>query len=220
MDSTGNREAVFLGRVTASTTHEFRNVLAIVKESAGLIEDLVASGASDRPQLAERIARAVDRIDTQVGRGADLLTHLNRFAHSIDPVRDGTDLDQTVNQIVFLSQRLARRGRHELTVESGAGNQTVGSDSLGLQMAVYFAVECCLETVPEGGRVSVSTARTGERAAVTFTRTAADEAPLPSPETADRWSDLTSICSDLQASVDSDDSGRSFTLSFPERETL
>jgi len=101
MDSTGNREAVFLGRVTASTTHEFRNVLAIVKESAGLIEDLVASGASDRPQLAERIARAVARIDTQVGRGADLLTNLNRFAPSIDPVREGTDLDQTVSQILM-----------------------------------------------------------------------------------------------------------------------
>ena len=34
-------EAAFLSAMTASTTHEARNVLAIIKESAGLVEDLV-----------------------------------------------------------------------------------------------------------------------------------------------------------------------------------
>ena len=41
MKPTANPEAAFLSEVTAGATHELRNVLAIIKESGGLIGDLV-----------------------------------------------------------------------------------------------------------------------------------------------------------------------------------
>jgi len=37
-----SRKAAFMGRITASATHDMKNVLAIIKESAGLMEDLIA----------------------------------------------------------------------------------------------------------------------------------------------------------------------------------
>ena len=52
MSTTENREAAFIGLITAGATHELRNVLAIVKESTGLIADIVDSGVT----LAERLA--------------------------------------------------------------------------------------------------------------------------------------------------------------------
>lgn len=37
----GECEIRFMGRITAGITHEMRNVLAVIRESAGLIQDLM-----------------------------------------------------------------------------------------------------------------------------------------------------------------------------------
>ena len=78
-------EAAFLSAMTASTTHEARNVLAIIKESAGLVEDLVQMYGTRGNLDREKVDRALKRIDLQVKRGADLLTTLNRLAHTFGP---------------------------------------------------------------------------------------------------------------------------------------
>jgi hypothetical protein len=41
VNSEENRKAAFMGRITAGVTHEMKNVLAIIKESAGLMEDFL-----------------------------------------------------------------------------------------------------------------------------------------------------------------------------------
>ena len=55
-----------------SVSGEF-DVLAIIKESAGLIEDMVHVFGKKGTLDPEKVYRAVDRIDGQVKRGADLL---------------------------------------------------------------------------------------------------------------------------------------------------
>lgn len=45
MSTSGSREAAFIGKITASAMHEIRNVSAIVKKSAGLIDDLIRMAA-------------------------------------------------------------------------------------------------------------------------------------------------------------------------------
>jgi signal transduction histidine kinase len=81
MDAFG-AEAAFIARMTASTTHELRNVLAVVKESAGLVEDLTLAFQQRRPVNPDKMLQATRRIDAQVARGADLLTSLSRLART------------------------------------------------------------------------------------------------------------------------------------------
>ncbi len=40
-------ETAFMGKITAAITHEMKNVLAIIKESAGLMEDLLSVAKDD-----------------------------------------------------------------------------------------------------------------------------------------------------------------------------
>lgn len=215
MDPSGNPEAAFMGRITASTTHEFRNVLAIVKESAGLIDDLVARCDGVGSEEAERLKRATARIDAQVNRGAELLSHLNRFSHCLDRTSNGFDLDQEIEQVVFLSQRLARQGRHRLEVDPGSDNAPVTLDSLHFQMALFTGVEICLEQVPEGGRILVRSLRNGDGTEVRFTGEAADGTPLPSPGDASGWGVMTGLLAGLGLTVDASESGYSFTITIP-----
>ena len=82
--------------MTASATHEVRNVLAIIKESAGLVDDLVQVQGSHGRLDPEKIRGALDRINAQVRRGADLLTHLNRLAHTLDEDISRVEMNQEV----------------------------------------------------------------------------------------------------------------------------
>jgi C4-dicarboxylate-specific signal transduction histidine kinase len=146
-----NPEAAFLAHLTASATHELRNVLAVVKESAGLIEDLTAA-APRRPDAPERVLQAARRIDAQVGRGADLLTGLNRLAHGLDHEEESNDLGALSQQILFLYQRFIRQRRQRFEVAPGGGDRRVRTNALRLQMALAAAVDCCLEQLPEEAR--------------------------------------------------------------------
>ncbi|MGD8867091.1 MAG: hypothetical protein PVI01_05665 [Gemmatimonadales bacterium] len=215
MSTPENREAAFIGQITAGATHELRNVLAIVNESAGLIADIVSSPELRGLPKSEKLMRAVGRIETQVKRGSDLLTGLNRFAHSLDHAEDEVDLDELVQQIGFLCQRMARKGRHQVRAEPGQGGLTVVVNLLRLQMGIYAAVECCLEQLPEGGTLNVQPVRQGDRVAVEFKGEAAGkEIPLE-PSELGAWSQLTTVLAELGASLDKVDAALGFRLTLP-----
>ena len=215
MSTPENREAAFIGKITAGATHELRNVLAIVKESAGLIADIISSPELAGLPKSEKLMRAVGRIETQVKRGSDLLTSLNRFAHSLDHAEDEVDLDELADQIGFLCQRMARKGRHQVQAEPGHGGVTVLVNLLRLQMAIYTAVECCLEQLPEGGTLNLQPVRQGGRVALEFRGEAAGEGIPLEPSEAAAWSQLMTVLAELRASLDRADAALGFRLTLP-----
>lgn len=205
MTGHANREAAFIAKITASTTHEIRNVLAIIKESAGLIGDLVRASSEARPLKLDRVTRAVDRIDVQIIRGADLLTNLNRFAHSLDHATELVDLNLEADQVAMLCERFARQKGHTVEVEHGTDGLTVELNALCLHMAFCSAVECCLEGMDEPGTVRMRTGRAGEAVSVEFTGEVGD-APAPSPPSgATNWGILEGLVQELGAAVEPSD---------------
>jgi C4-dicarboxylate-specific signal transduction histidine kinase len=215
MIASEDRGAAFVARVTAGTTHEIRNILAIVKESAGLIEDLIFAFKKRGSLDQEKLTRSLERIDAQVARGTALLAHLNRFAHSLDHVQDAIDVTQEIQQVVSLCQFRARRRRHVLEVQPGGRNLTVEIDPFRFQMSLFGAVECCLEQLPEGSTVSISADRRDDRPTVEFTGRGGDDAALPAPTEAKGWSPLVELADGLGASVELTESAYGFRICLP-----
>jgi len=215
MSTPEDRDAPFVAEVTAGTTHEIRNILAIVKESAGLIEDLIFAFNKCGSLDQEKLIRSLGRIDAQVARGADLLSNLNRFAHSLDHDQDAIDVAQEVEQVACLCRFRARRRRHLLEVQPGGQNLTAVVDPFRFQMSLFAAVGCCLEQLPEGSTVSISTDRKGDRPTVEFTGQGGDEAVLPTPTVATAWSRLAELLAGLGASVEVTESAYGFRISLP-----
>jgi C4-dicarboxylate-specific signal transduction histidine kinase len=212
MSMPGEREAAFIGKIMASATHELRNVLAIVKESAGLIEDIVEASEQSGTPTAERLMRAVGRIRDQVKRGADLITSLNKFAHSLDHAEEEVDLNQAVQQISFLCQRRASQSRQIVEPHPGDENLGIVLSHLRLQMAICAAVECCLEQLPEGGTVTVHARRQDGQLSLEFNGIVEGEAvPLAPTETAS-WNRLADVLDNLGAAVTTDDAAEGFRL--------
>jgi C4-dicarboxylate-specific signal transduction histidine kinase len=213
MSRSEDRAAAFVAEVAAGTTHEIRNILAIVKESAGLIEDLIYAFNKRGSLDQEKLARSLGRIDAQVARGTEILSNLNRFAHSLDGVQDAIDLTREIQQVVSLCQFRARRRRHLLEVQPGGNDLTLVVDSFRLQMSLFAAVGCCLEQLPEGSTVSISADRKDDRLTVEFTGQGGDEATLPAPTEATGWGLLLELADGLGASVEAAESAYGFRIS-------
>jgi hypothetical protein len=160
--------SLFFGRITAAFTHEMRNVLAIIRESAGLMEDLMTLSQNDSFPHKERFVRSLTAIGTQVKRGIELSGRLNRFAHSTDEAEATVDLNQTLEEIVFLSERFARLKGVTLSLIPYARALTVVTFPIGLHMAVFGCLECCWNRMAAGGNVALTLGQKGQEAIVSF----------------------------------------------------
>ena len=218
MTAPEDREAAFVAQVTAGTTHEIRNILAIVKESAGLIEDLIYAFNQRGSLDQDKLMRSLGRIGAQVARGTELLSNLSRFAHSLDDAQDAIDITPEIQQVASLCQFRARGRRHLLQVQPGGENLTVVVDPFRFQMSLFAAVGCCMEQLPEGSTVSISTGRKDGRPTVEFTGEGAGEAMLPAPTEATGWSQAVELAERLGASVEVVESAYGFRISLPAAE--
>ena len=207
-------EAAFLSAMTASTTHEARNVLAIIKESAGLVEDLMQLYTARGSLDPEKVHRALERIELQVKRGADLLTTLNRLAHTLDQDRSTVELNQEVEQLVRLSQRFVRQKDQRVEAERGPEERHLVVNALHLHMTLHGALMCCLEELPPGSTITVGTKEDGGFTVAEFQSPGGRVAPEPWAE-GSGWSKLENLSSTLGANVERRPSGYGIRILFP-----
>lgn len=201
--------------MTASATHEVRNVLAIIKESAGLVEDMILLCSRGGTLDAEKVRRTIGRIDSQVKRGADLLTNLNRLSHTLDSDQAQVDLHQEAAQVVFLCQRFARKRGHSLTMreETGAARATV--HPLRLQMALVSALRWCMDTLQDGASISALVTGSGDGATVDFATETEGKEGSPTAVEPERWAEVEGLVESLGATVRRLPTGVGVRILFP-----
>jgi len=153
MEHIEEKELAFFGRITAGVTHEMQNVLAIIRESSGLMDDLLSLSQQANFPYQEKFKGALSSIEGQVRRGTELSKRLNRFAHSPDMNWGRIDLNETAEQMVFLSQRFARL-KH-ITLETRLSTQPVfiTGSPVRLQLVLFTCLEACWTSLQPGGKV-------------------------------------------------------------------
>ena len=97
----------FYGKITASVSHEIKNVLAIINENAGLLEDFTFMADRGKPIDPARLKLMAAAVKKQVDRADAILKNMNHFAHSIDKIVSDVELNQTIEQFMALTERFA-----------------------------------------------------------------------------------------------------------------
>ncbi len=97
----------FFGKMTASASHEIKNVLAIINENAGLLEDFTFMADRGKPIDPERLKAMADAVKKQIRRADDIIKNMNRLAHSTDDLESTIDLNETIELIIALTARFA-----------------------------------------------------------------------------------------------------------------
>ena len=97
----------FFGKMCASISHDIKNVLAVINENAGLLEDFCLMAEKGRPIDPARLKRLAGDIQEQIRRGDRIVTGMNRFAHSADAPSMDVDLSELTDLLAALALRFA-----------------------------------------------------------------------------------------------------------------
>ncbi len=135
----------FLGRQTAGQTHELTNVLNIINELTGLVDDLVQVSASTGQVSPERIRESLQKIQTQIQRGEDLLRELNRLAHSVDELCCRFTWRELLERVEGLAQRPLRLHRATLELVPPQPDTALEGPLIAYQQALLGALTTALQ---------------------------------------------------------------------------
>ena len=158
------REVALMGRMTAGVTHEIKNILAIIKESSGLLQDIVRLGKGDAVLKPEQIEKVALRIQAQVARGNEQLTSLNWLSHSVSDRGSSVEINEMSSEIANLMQRFARLKQVELEFQATDRDVTIHTDVAGLLVVLVACIEYYLNRVPPKSRVLLRPGGAGEEA--------------------------------------------------------
>lgn len=107
MDTLGEAGLSFYSKISASISHEIKNSLAVLNESAGFLEDLTLMAKKGREMDVNRLETLAGTMLKQVKRADTIVKNMNRLAHSLDEPWTQTDLNALAQLITTLSERTA-----------------------------------------------------------------------------------------------------------------
>ncbi len=156
MNHLKRKEIVFFGKITAGITHEIKNVLAIIQESSGLMEDIIDVTENGAFPHKDKFIKSLNRIRGQIQRGIDITSRLNRFAHSSDHCPASLDLNEITEQMVLLASRFARLKNVVLESSPSDPPLIIKSDPVSLEMALFESIEILLNVIGSTGKITLS----------------------------------------------------------------
>ena len=222
MNESEGKEIAFFGKITAGITHEMKNVLAVIKESSGLMEDIMSLSPDALISYQEKFQTSLNKIKNQIERGIKLTDMLNKFAHSPDETIAKIDLQEIIEQFIALSQRFARLKNVELKAASQkhTGRQaTLVTRPIQLQMALFAALECCLNAMSGGGVIHIGHDKITEKYNVHVLcegDLSVRSEFLDKLSAFEKWPLLQHITAFLQGSAKLDESAHGIVISIPE----
>ena len=140
----------FFGKMSASVTHEIKNSLAIINESAGLLEDLSVMSQNGHSLSPDRVTNISQRVTRQVQRADSVLKKLNRFSHSADQSSEMTNLEDAVKIVLDLSSRLIEMQQAVIEVAAPISAIMVSTNLFYLENLIWKALEAACLVIKEG----------------------------------------------------------------------
>ena len=135
----------FFGRISASISHELKNTLSIMNESAGLLEDLALMAEKGKSLDASRVKSLGSSIKRQIQRTDQIIRNMNRFSHMVDKPLKEIEVVDFLDFILRVSQRLTAAKGIMIKVETGTQPLTVLTRPFFLHSLIWLLLEAGME---------------------------------------------------------------------------
>ncbi len=130
----------FFGAITASVTHELTNVISIINELTGLLDDMRYSAEQGQIIGSEKLGNLHGRLIKQIDRGEKIVKRLNRFAHTTDRVQMEFDVNKVLTNFVDLMRRSADLKRINFAFHPAETELRCTSNPFEFQHIIF---QCC-----------------------------------------------------------------------------
>jgi signal transduction histidine kinase len=146
----------FFGRVSASISHEIKNTLAIINETAGLLEDLTLLAGKGIPLSAERLRRLSVTIQEQVDRADKIVKKMNRFSHSTDQTVQSVNIYETTVFVTELCDRLLHTRNLTVNVAPPENPVIVSSSLFYLEHMIWACIDFIMKVAGTGKTITIT----------------------------------------------------------------
>ena len=158
------REIALIGKITAGVTHEIRNILAIISESSGLMQDILGAQKEAAFLHQKNFTQALGNIPNQIERGIEITKQLNIFAHSMDESLARIDVNEIMVLVVILLKRFALLKKVELSSEYFEQALPIFMNPIRLILVLAACVDYCLERTTSKNKILLRLEDLGEQA--------------------------------------------------------
>ncbi len=163
------RSLAFFGAIMASVSHELNNVISIIDQSSGLLEDYAMILEQGNTPPSDKLRSIADRVGRQTKRGLEIISRLNKFAHSADHPKVECNLPDIVVNITALSDRLAAMKKVELETSVPEQPAIAEIDPFSLQQLLFSTIRGMLDCSQGGERIVLSVEMDEDGVVVTVT---------------------------------------------------
>jgi signal transduction histidine kinase len=183
IDFKNNDDLAFFGKVNASISHELKNILAIISEAAGLLQDLTEMATRGQRVEFGMLKTCSQDIVEEIQRGFTTIKQMNTFSHSVDTPLKSVNLievlDLMINLAGFLS--FASKVRFDPAPKEAS---IVSTCPFRLQNLVYHTLVFAFKSVGVDGEIQVTVHReTNSSARIAFSGLGTQcDLPFPTEE--------------------------------------
>jgi signal transduction histidine kinase len=159
----------FFGKMTASISHEIKNVLAIINENAGLLDDLTLLAEKGVPLDPARLKSQAAKIMKQIQRADGIVRLMNRFAHSVDETAKSVDVYDMSEFAVALSARFASMRGVSIETLRPHKPVMVCTNPFFLENILWLCLDLAMDKAGKGATVVLTVDEENGRATVRWT---------------------------------------------------
>jgi C4-dicarboxylate-specific signal transduction histidine kinase len=146
----------FFAKISAAISHELKNVLAIINENAGLLEDLTLMADRGVPLDPARLKTMAEGVKKQIGRADTIIGNMNRFAHSADQTVAAVDLAQTIELVTAVTARFAVMQRIKIDLKLPDHPASLQTAPFFLMNLVWLCLEFAMSAAGDDKQIEVA----------------------------------------------------------------
>jgi PAS domain S-box-containing protein len=160
-----------IGAMSARLAHEIRNPLSSITLNIDLVRDEVDTMSHDNTAAAEEARSLLRSIDSEVHRIQRVTEDYLQFARMPKPRRETISLNEVLGQGLSFMESLFKAMRVTVRTEFDPLLPLIQADEGQLWQAILNLIRNALEAMPEGGTLTVGTARRGSSIVLTLSDT-------------------------------------------------
>ena len=158
----------FIGKVLSVFSHEINNHLAILKESVGLIGDLIELGKTSSRKDLKEILKITQSIKNQIEQTTYFCDKLNGFGHGMEKPLSAFNIHKSIEELMVLLRRDINQKMICLEKDFTANMPLLYSNPLKIQFLIFCLIEKHLKRLDKNSRIIIKTVHSNDSIGITI----------------------------------------------------
>jgi len=146
-----------LGKLAAGVAHEVNNPLAVIREKAGWMRDLLEEEDVRQSPNFQEFEDAVDKIEQHVERAGNVVHRMLGFARRMEPVCNELYINDILKQTTAFLDNEIRFRNIDLVWNLAQDLPTIQSDAAQIQQVMLNLFNNAIDAIDRNGHIIVST---------------------------------------------------------------